>query len=174
MKITYNSKQDGNRLNPSCCLVLLIIGTVLFILFGSCRTHGSVSSRVVYDTVWSVKVIHDSIQGTRVEREMVRIEPHIVRLKDTTIIYADTTVVRNVEGQTVIYKQYLHDRGEISKDSAYKKESQYVSREKTNTDCLYKWRLLWVGILIGVLAALIVRYRRTIAAFIGRMVMRRL
>ena len=94
-----------SKRNNIGCLIVVIIIMVACCILASCKAHQSlVRERVVYDTVWSVKVVHDSIKGVTVEREITRIVPHIVRVGDTTIIYSDTIISRNTENNNYVYR----------------------------------------------------------------------
>lgn len=150
-----------------------IIVCLIISFLTSCKTRQSViSERVVYDTIWTTKVVHDSIKGNKVEKELVRIVPHVVRLKDTTIVYSDTTIIKNVEGNTIVYKQYYQDKGKISKDSANVEKKQTVLNKQTNTKTEHKWRMFWIGIITGILITLSLKYRKAIVSFIKRLAKR--
>lgn len=145
-------------------LVGLILGMIICAVMGSCKTRqGVIKERVVYDTVWSVKTVHDSINGVRVEKEITRIVPHVIRVGDTTIVYSDTTIIRNVEGSNYVYKNYYQDKGQISKDSARIEEKKLLPAQKEKDKGKdFKWRVFWTGIIIGLLVALVFRFRKKI------------
>lgn len=167
MNMTQNEFPQPDWRGGIEILIGIIIAMIFCALLGSCKTRQSVvGERVVYDTVWTTKVVHDSINGVRVEKEITRIVPHIIRIGDTTIVYSDTTIIRNVEGSNYVYKNYYQDKGKISKDSARIEEKKALPASKGKDKSESKWRLLWTGIIVGVLIALVFRYRKKIITFI--------
>lgn len=163
------------RLKSVWCLISIIIALIVCALLGSCKTRQSViSERVVYDTVWTTKVVHDSINGVRVEREITRIVPHIVKVGDTTIVYSDTIINRSTDNNTYLTKYIYQDQGKISKDSARIEEKKSVPAQKVNAKDKRdtKWRLFWAGVIVGVLVTLCIKYRKKIAGFIKRLAKR--
>lgn len=148
---------EEKRLKSVWCLISIIIALIVCALLGSCKTRQSViSERVVYDTVWTAKVVRDSINGVRVEREITRIVPHIVKVGDTTIVYSDTIINRSTDNNTYLTKYIYQDQGKISKDSARIEEKKSVPAQKVNAKDKKdsKWRLFWMGIIIGLLSTL--------------------
>lgn len=162
-----------------CKLVSIILGFTLafFIcaILGGCKTRQSViSERVIYDTVWTTKVVHDSINGTRVEREITKIVPHIIRVGDTTIIYSDTIINRSTDNNTYLTKYVYQVQGKISKDSARIEEKKVMPTQKVKAKDKKdsKWRSFWTGVILGVLVTLCIRYHKNIAGFIKRLAKR--
>lgn len=151
----------------------LVACAVISLLLGSCKPHQNVvlSERVVYDTVWTTKVVHDSIKGTRVEREITKIVPHVIRVGDTTIIYSDTIINKNIENNTYISKNEQKDQGRISNDSARieeKKAEKAVAKQQP----IQRWRIFWYGILAGIIVTLCYKNRKKIIGFIKRFIRR--
>lgn len=171
MYLTENP-QDLNfnqPMNPIGCLVAVIIAMILCALLGSCKApQSTISGRVVYDTVWTEKTAQSAKNDSIVYRERIVVQPHVIRVGDTTIVYSDTTIVRVAENNHYITRNFYQDKGQIVRDTAYKKEIQYVPQEKTKTVYKNKWRLFWVGIIIGVLIALVIKFRKQIATFTRR------
>lgn len=166
---------EENRINPLGCLISIIIALIICAMLGSCKTRQSVvRERVVYDTVWSVKVVHDSINGVRVEREVVKVTPHIIRVGDTTIIYSDTIINKSTDNNTFLTKYVYQDQGKISKDSARIEEKKAApsqkDKDKSKKDS--KWRLFWTGIIVGVLVILVFNNRKKVSSFIRRLAKR--
>lgn len=153
-------------------LLGIIACAIISFFLSSCKAHQSVvSERVVYDTVWSVRTVHDSIKGTRIEREITRIVPHIIRVGDTTIVYSDTIINKNIENNTYISKNEQKDQGKISNDSARieeKKAGKAVAKQQPTQ----RWRMFWHGIIVGILITICFRNRKKIVGLIRRLVKR--
>lgn len=167
--------EEENRMDPIGCLISIIIALLICAMLGSCKTRQSVvSERVVYDTVWSVKVVHDSINGVRVEKEITKIIPHIIRVGDTTIIYSDTIVNRSTDNNTYLTKYIYQGQGKISKDSARieEKKSAPVKNKEAKKGKDSKWRLFWTGLILGMLVILVINNRKKIVSFIRRLAKR--
>lgn len=165
------SKDKRNNIG---CLIVAIIILVACQVLASCKAHQSiVSERVVYDTVWSVKVVHDSIRGAVVEREITRIVPHIIRVGDTTIIYSDTIISRNTENNNYVYRNIYRDNGKVSRDSAGTAvRNASPAPQKAETVKKHKWRLFWAGMILGVLITLAIVNRKVIVGFTKRLAKR--
>lgn len=169
MNVTQNEYPEPDWRDGCGMIIGLILGIIICALLGSCKTRQSViKERVVYDTVWTVKTVHDSINEVRVEKEITRIVPHVIRVGDTTIVYSDTTIIRNVEGSNYVYKNYYQDKGQISKDSARIEEKKSLPAQKAkNKGKDSKWKMFLSGIIVGLLVALVFRYRKKIFSFKG-------
>lgn len=164
-----------SKRNNIGCLIAVVIIMVACQVLASCKAHQSlVSERVVYDTVWSVKVVHDSIRGAVVEREITRIVPHIIRVGDTTIVYSDTIVNRNSEKNNYIYRNIYSDAGKISMDTARVTEKYAPKQEQKNEKASKNKKIFWIGVIIGMLITLAIVHRKAVISFIGRLAKRHL
>lgn len=165
------SKDKRNNIG---CLIAVVIIMVACQVLASCKAHQSlVSERVVYDTVWSVKVVHDSIRGAVVEREITRIVPHIIRVGDTTIVYSDTIVNRNSEKNNYIYRNIYSDAGKISMDTAHVTEQQAPVQKQKDEKASEKYKkMFWIGMIVGVLITLAIIYRKAVISFMSRLAKR--
>lgn len=173
MYLTENP-QDLNfnqPMNPIGCLVAVIITLIVCALLGSCKVpQSTIGERVVYDTIWTEKAQQSAKNDSIVYRERIVVQPHVIKVGDTTIVYSDTTIVRVAENNHYITRNVYQDKGQIIRDTAYRKEIQYVPQTKVMTTPTYKnkWQLFWFGIIVGVLIALVIKFRRNITTFIRR------
>lgn len=153
-------------------LIGLILGLVICACLGSCKAHESViTTRTVYDTVWSVKSAQNAKNDSVIYRERVEIVPHIVKVGDTTIVYSDTTIVRVAERNLYRTNNVYSDQGKILRDTAYI-EKQVPTKQlnaATKHKGVSKWHVWLFGILIGVLLAVAWKDRKKIVkAFLNR------
>jgi hypothetical protein len=138
----------------------------------SCKTRQSViKERVVYDTVWTQKTQDRAKNDSVVYRERIVVQPHIIRVGDTTIVYSDTTIVRVAETNRYYTNNITSDKGKIIRDTVYSL-SKTDNGTKVVTKTKSSWELFFVGVLAGIIVAILCKYQKKIFLFVLRCVKR--
>lgn len=132
--------------------VSLIVAIIFCILVGSCRTRqGVVSESRHYDSAWSVRVMQNGHGDSVVYKERVEIVPRLVHVGDTTIVTMDTIINRYTERTVNNNNYFYYDNGKQTRDSANIKKTAAKPQQPAKQKGKPQWRLLWYGILIGIL-----------------------
>ena len=146
---------------------------VLLSLLCGCKTRQNViKERVVYDTAWVQKTQDRTKNDSVVYRERIVVQPHIIRVGDTTIVYSDTTIVRVAETNRYYTNNITSDKGKIIRDTVYSQTSKIVPDEKTKvvTKTKSSWKLFLVGVLAGIIVALLYKYRKKVFLIVSKIV----
>lgn len=152
--------------------VLAVLALFVITCVSSCKSHDSVvSDRSYHDSAWTVKVVQSGHGDSIVYKEQMIVVPRIIHVGDTDIISMDTTIYKYNE--RTIYNNYnnYNSSGRDIKDSAAVKEKKASAPKAKNKESS-KWRMLWYGIIIGIiiaLAALVVFKRKNILGKIRRL-----
>ena len=154
--------------------VSLIVAIIFCIFVGSCRTRqGVVSESRHYDSAWSVRDVQNGHGDSVVYKERVEIVPRLVHVGDTAIVTMDTIINRYTERTVNNNNYFYYDNGKQTRDSANMKNTavkpQQPAKQKT------QWRLLWYGILIGILiflSSLAIINRKALSAKFRRLASR--
>lgn len=137
---------------------------LLSLLFGSCGAHRTLSEdRVHYDTVWTVKVAERAKNDSVVYRERVEIVPKLIHVGDTTIMHMDTTIVRVTERNQLLTRNIYQDKGRIVRDTV--RVDKVVPVKEASNKTVPKWKLVGIGILIGLIMCLIFRFKGKLLSF---------
>lgn len=148
---------------------------VLLSLLCGCKTRQSViKERVVYDTAWTQKTQDRAKNDSVVYRERIVVQPHIIHVGDTTIVYSDTTIVRVAETNRYYTNNITSDKGKIIRDTVYSQTTKIVPDEKTKvvTKTKSSWKLFFVGVLLGIIVALLYKYRKKVFLIVSKCVKR--
>ncbi len=148
----------------------IVICAIISLLCG-CKTRQSViKERVVYDTVWSQKSQDRAKNDSVVYRERIVVQPHVIRVGDTTIVYSDTTIVRVAETNRYYTNNITSDKGKIIRDTVYSQTTKIVPDEKTKvvTKTKSSWKLFLVGILAGIMVAILYKYRKKFLLIVSK------
>lgn len=143
--------------------------TLLLCLLTSCKSGKEMTGdHLRYDSVYSaisrLTDRHDSV----VYQERVVVQPHIIRVGDTTIVKMDTTIVRNTTRNVYSTISNSTDQGRIVRDTAYVERKVPVKASAAKAEPTHKWRAWWLGVIVGVLLAVAVKYRKKIFNVIAR------
>ena len=145
----------------------IVICAIISLLCG-CKTRQSViKERVVYDTAWVQKTQDRAKNDSVVYRERIVVQPHIIHVGDTTIVYSDTTIVRVAETNRYYTNNITSDKGKIIRDTVYvapktDKGTKVVTKTKSS------WKLFFVGILAGIIVAILYKYRKKFLLIVSR------
>lgn len=173
-----NDKVDENRiladgLFHGCLSVVTVMAalliTLLLCLLTSCKSGKEVTSdHLHYDSIYSaisrLSDRHDSV----VYQERIVVQPHIIHAGDTTIVKMDTTIVRNTTRNVYSTVNNSTVQGRIVRDTAYIERKVPVKASAIKAEPSHKWRTWWLGVIVGVLLAVVVKYRKKIMNFIIR------
>lgn len=98
-----------------------------------------------------------------VYREKVVIRPHIFNVGDTTITLMDTTIVNSTERTVMETNNYYYGSGKTTHDTTFveARHSPEQAKSDTNSKQVHKWRLLCMGIIIGLLIATCYKYQES-------------
>lgn len=151
--------------------------SLLLSLLCGCKTRQSVvKERVVYDTVWTQKTQDKAKNDSVVYRERIVVQPHIIHVGDTTIVYSDTTIVRVAETNRYYTNNITSDKGKIIRDTVYSQTTKIVPKTDYKTKVVTKtkssWKLFWIGILAGIIVALLYKYRKKVFLIVSKCVKR--
>ncbi len=152
------------------CVVVFFVA-FLFALIGCASGRSVIKERVVYDTAWTQKTQDMAKNDSVVYRERIVVQPHIIRVGDTTIVYSDTTIVRMSETNRYYTNNIISDRGKIIRDTVYSlpktdNGTKVVTKKKSS------WKLFFVGVLAGIIVAILCKYQKKIFLFVSRCVRR--
>lgn len=145
----------------------IVICAIISLLCG-CKTRQSViKERVVYDTAWVQKTQDRAKNDSVVYRERIVVQPHVIHVGDTTIVYSDTTIVRVAETNRYYTNNITSDKGKIIRDTVYvapktDKGTKVVTKTKSS------WKLFFVGILAGIIVAILYKYRKKFLLIVSR------
>ena len=148
---------------------------VLLSLLCGCKVRQSViKERVVYDTAWVQKTQDRAKNDSVVYRERIVVQPHIIHVGDTTIVYSDTTIVRVAETNRYYTNNITSDKGKIIRDTVNSQTTKIVPDEKTKvvTKTKSSWKLFFVGVLLGIIVALLYKYRKKVFLIVSKCVKR--
>lgn len=150
---------------------------VLLSLLCGCKTRQSViKERVVYDTAWVQKTQDRAKNDSVVYRERIVVQPHIIHVGDTTIVYSDTTIVRVAETNRYYTNNITSDKGKIIRDTVYNQTTKIVPKTDDKTKVVTKtknsWKLFLVGVLTGIIVALLYKYRKKVFLIVSKCVRR--
>lgn len=165
MEYGYNYVPDEPPRNPIGCLVAVILALLFCALLGGCKAKERIVQSTVRDTVWTVQIVQGSKGDSVVYREKMVVVPHVYNVGDTNIILMDTTIVNSTERTVKEINNYYSDKGEIKHDPVQ-------SKNKANTSSaghVHKWRIMCIGILVGLLIAICWNYRKAIVSSIRRL-----
>lgn len=159
-----------------CQLFAIIVALLLCALLGSCKSREMVvKEKIVYDTVWTVKVVHDSVRGTVLQREITKITPHVIRLRDTVIVYSDTSYISNTDTVTYIFHNYYQDSGRVVHDTLWLSGS-LPEKPKSGTYGEQRapgWLITGACVALATgLLYFIIRNRKKVVCFIRRLASR--
>ena len=149
-------------------LLWAIVICAIISLLCSCKTRQSViKERVVYDTAWVQKTQDRAKNDSVVYRERIVVQPHVIHVGDTTIVYSDTTIVRVAETNRYYTNNITSDKGKIIRDTVYvapktDKGTKVVTKTKSS------WKLFFVGILAGIIVAILYKYRKKFLLIVSR------
>lgn len=147
---------------------LLLCG-LLSLFLGACASHReTITDRVHYDTVWTVKVAENAKNDSVVYRERVEIVPKLIHVGDTTILHLDTTIVRVTERNLYTTKNVYQDKGRIVRDTV--KVDKIVPVKEASNKTVPKWKLIGIGIIFGLIMCLIFRFRSKLFSFFTSLV----
>lgn len=152
-------------------LLWAIVICAIISLLCSCKTRQSViRDRIVYDTVWTQKTQDRTKNDSVVYRERIVVQPHVIHVGDTTIVYSDTTIVRVAETNRYYTNNITSDKGKIIRDTVYSQTTKIVPDEKTKavTKTKSSWKLFFVGILAGIIVALLYKYRKKVFMIVSK------
>ncbi len=149
----------------------LILALIFCAMLGGCKAKEKIVQSTVRDTVWTVQIVHDSKGDSVVYREKVMVVPHIYNVRDTNIVLMDTTIINSTERTIKETNNYYSDKGQIVHDTAYieKRVPEKAKVSGSSTQHVHKWRILGIGILVGLLIAICWNYRKAIVRFIRRL-----
>lgn len=134
---------------------LLLCG-LLSLLFGACASHReTITDRVRYDTVWTVKVAQNAKNDSVVYRERVEIVPKLIHVGDTTILHLDTTIVRVTERNLYTTRNVYQDQGRIVRDTV--KVDKIMPVKQASNKTVPKWKLVGVGLFLGLIICFVIR-----------------
>lgn len=162
-------------MNRMRILFWICVICVLLSLLCGCKTRQSViKERVVYDTAWTQKTQDRAKNDSVVYRERIVVQPHIIHVGDTTIVYSDTTIVRVAETNRYYTNNITSDKGKIIRDTVYSQTTKIVPDEKTKvvTKTKSSWKLFFVGVLLGIIVALLYKYRKKVFLIVSKCVKR--
>ena len=148
----------------------IVICAIISLLCG-CKTRQSViKERVVYDTVWTQKTQDRAKNDSVVYRERIVVQPHVIHVGDTTIVYSDTTIVRVAETNKYYTNNITSDKGKIIRDTVYSQTTKIVPDKETKvvTKTKSSWKLFFVGILAGIMVAILYKYRKKFLLIVSR------
>ena len=149
----------------------IVICAIISLLCG-CKTRQSViKERVVYDTAWVQKTQDRAKNDSVVYRERIVVQPHVIHVGDTTIVYSDTTIVRVAETNRYYTNNITSDKGKIIRDTVYSLPKT-DNRTKVVTKTKSSWKLFFVGVLAGIMVAILYKYRKKVFLFVSRCVKR--
>ena len=150
----------------------IVICAIISLLCG-CKTRQSViKERIVYDTAWTQKTQDRAKNDSVVYRERIVVQPHVIHVGDTTIVYSDTTIVRVAETNRYYTNNITSDKGKIIRDTVYSQTTKIVPDEKTKvvTKTKSSWKLFFVGVLLGIIVALLYKYRKKVFLIVSKCV----
>lgn len=158
-------------------LFWIAVVCVLLSLLCGCKARQSViRDRIVYDTVWTQKTQDRAKNDSVVYRERIVVQPHIIHVGDTTIVYSDTTIVRVAETNRYYTNNITSDKGKIIRDTVYSQTTKIVPKTNEKTKVVTKtknnWKLFWIGILAGIIVALLYKYRKKVFLIVSKCVRR--
>lgn len=154
--------------------IWLIIALAFCAMLGGCKAKEKIVQSTVRDTVWTVQVARGAKGDSVVYREKVVIRPHIFNVGDTTITVMDTTIVNSTERTVMETNNYYYGSGKTTHDTTFieARHPPEQAKSDTNSKQVHKWRLLCMGIIIGLLIATCYKYRKAISNFMRRLACR--
>ena len=154
--------------------IWLIVALAFCAMLGGCKAKEKIVQRTVRDTVWPVQAARGAKGDSVVYREKVVIRPHIFNVGDTTITVMDTTIVNSTERTLMETNNYYYGSGKTTHDTTFieARHPPEQAKSDTNSKQVHKWRLLCMGIIIGLLIATCYKYRKAISNFMRRLACR--
>lgn len=152
-------------------LDLTVVIVAVALLFGCASGRSVIKERVVYDTVWTQKTHDRAKNDSVVYRERIVVQPHVIHVGDTTIVYSDTTIVRMSETNRYYTNNITSDKGKIIRDTVYI-APKTDNGTKVVTKTKSSWKLFFVGVLAGIIVAILCKYRKKIFSIVSKCVRR--
>ena len=144
-------------------LLWAIIICALISLLCGCKTRQNViKEQVVYDTAWTQETQDRAKNDSIVYRERIVVQPHIIHVGDTTIVYSDTTIVRVTETNRYYTNNITSDKGKNLRDTVYSQTTKLMPKVEQKVVNKSSWKLFFVGILAGIMVALLHKYRKKV------------